>query len=81
MVQMGMIKTIMDFLYKPDLSITRLLVMLLVNLTQLDDGITSLLQVISLILCKCQLISNAFVFFFSNLKEFHLLGNHNLLYS
>ncbi|XP_044494549.1 protein HGH1 homolog [Mangifera indica] len=44
MVQMGMIKTIMDFLYKPDLSITRLLVMLLVNLTQLDDGITSLLQ-------------------------------------
>lgn len=45
MVQMGMIKTAMDLLYKPDSSITRLLVMLLVNLTQLDYGISSLLQV------------------------------------
>ncbi|KAL5759538.1 hypothetical protein ACOSQ2_018376 [Xanthoceras sorbifolium] len=44
MVEMGMIKTIMDLLYKPDSSITRLLVMLLVNLTQLDQGISSLLQ-------------------------------------
>ncbi|XP_031276972.1 protein HGH1 homolog isoform X2 [Pistacia vera] len=44
MVQMGMIKTVMDLLYKPDSSITRLLVMLLVNLTQLDDGISSFLQ-------------------------------------
>lgn len=47
MVQMGMIKTTMDLLYKPDSSITRLLVMLLVNLTQLDYGISSLLQVLS----------------------------------
>ncbi|XP_010527895.1 PREDICTED: protein HGH1 homolog [Tarenaya hassleriana] len=45
MVQMGMIKVAMDLLYKPDSSITRLLVMLLVNLTQLDDGISSLLQI------------------------------------
>ncbi|KAH9709519.1 protein HGH1-like [Citrus sinensis] len=45
MVQMGMIKTAIDLLYKPDSSITRLLVMLLVNLTQLDYGISSLLQV------------------------------------
>ncbi|KAJ4711335.1 ARM repeat superfamily protein [Melia azedarach] len=44
MVRMGMIKTAMDLLYKPDSTITRLLVMLLVNLTQLDDGISSLLQ-------------------------------------
>lgn len=44
---MGMIKTAMDLLYKPDSSITRLLVMLLVNLTQLDYGISSLLQVLS----------------------------------
>lgn len=46
MVEMGMIKTAMDVLYKPDSSITRLLVMLLVNLTQLDSGIVSLLQVL-----------------------------------
>lgn len=45
MVQMGMIKTAMDLLYRPDSSITRLLVMLLVNLTQLDSGISSLLQI------------------------------------
>lgn len=46
MVEMGMIKTAMDVLYKPDSSVTRLLVMLLVNLTQLDSGIVSLLQVL-----------------------------------
>ncbi|XVF85938.1 hypothetical protein PTKIN_Ptkin17bG0157900 [Pterospermum kingtungense] len=45
MVQMGMIKVAMDLLSKPGSSITRLLVMLLVNLTQLDDGISSLLQI------------------------------------
>lgn len=44
MVEMGMIKTAMDMLYKPESSIRQLLVMLLVNLTQLDAGITSLLQ-------------------------------------
>ncbi|KAL0296907.1 UNVERIFIED_CONTAM: protein HGH1 [Sesamum radiatum] len=44
MVEMGMIKTIMDILYKQDCDITHLLVMLLVNLTQLDVGIESLLQ-------------------------------------
>jgi hypothetical protein len=47
MVEIGMIKMAMEILYKPDSSITRLLVMLLVNLTQLDDGIASLLQVCS----------------------------------
>lgn len=45
MVEMGMTKTAMDMLYKPESSIRQLLVMLLVNLTQLDAGITSLLQV------------------------------------
>lgn len=45
MVEMGMIKTAMEVLYKPDSSIARLLVMLLVNLTQLDSGIVSLLQI------------------------------------
>ncbi|XP_021299722.1 protein HGH1 homolog isoform X2 [Herrania umbratica] len=45
MVEMGLVKTAMDLLYKPGSSITRLLVMLLVNLTQLDDGISSLLQI------------------------------------
>ncbi|KAA8529436.1 hypothetical protein F0562_033765 [Nyssa sinensis] len=44
MVAMGMVKTIMDILYKQESGITRLLVMLLVNLTQLDAGIDSLLQ-------------------------------------
>ncbi|EXB43459.1 hypothetical protein L484_006521 [Morus notabilis] len=44
MVEMGMTKTAMDMLYKPESSIRQLLVMLLVNLTQLDAGITSLLQ-------------------------------------
>ncbi|KAJ0095721.1 hypothetical protein Patl1_15906 [Pistacia atlantica] len=55
MVQMGMTKTVMDLLYKPDSSITQLLVMLLVNLTQLDDGISSLLQVLSFILFKLRI--------------------------
>ncbi|KAG5224745.1 protein HGH [Salix suchowensis] len=45
MVEMGMIQTAMDVLYKPDSSITLLLVMLLVNLTQLDSGIVSLFQI------------------------------------
>ncbi|KAL5553827.1 hypothetical protein UlMin_041228 [Ulmus minor] len=44
MVEMEMIKSAMDILYKPDCSIGGLLVMLLVNLTQWDAGITSLLQ-------------------------------------
>jgi hypothetical protein len=45
MIQMGLIKVAMDMLYKPESCITRLLVMLLVNLTQLDDGVSSLLQI------------------------------------
>ncbi|CAI0448099.1 unnamed protein product [Linum tenue] len=44
MVDMGMIKTAIDLLYKPNSTLTRLLVMLLVNLTQSDAGISSLLQ-------------------------------------
>ncbi|KAJ4973392.1 hypothetical protein NE237_006566 [Protea cynaroides] len=44
MVAIGMIKTTMEMLYKQDSGITRLLVMLLVNLTQLDAGIVCLLQ-------------------------------------
>eukprot|EP00262_Sarcandra_glabra_P021097 TRINITY_DN8715_c0_g1_i1.p1 TRINITY_DN8715_c0_g1~~TRINITY_DN8715_c0_g1_i1.p1 ORF type:complete len:337 (+),score=73.97 TRINITY_DN8715_c0_g1_i1:51-1061(+) len=45
MVAIGMIKTAMEMLYKQDCGITRLLIMLLVNLTQLDTGVTSLLQI------------------------------------
>ncbi|KAK6931222.1 Protein HGH1 N-terminal [Dillenia turbinata] len=44
MIAMGMITKVMDILYNPNSSISRLLVMLLVNLTQLDAGISSLLQ-------------------------------------
>ncbi|GKU99474.1 hypothetical protein SLEP1_g12324 [Rubroshorea leprosula] len=44
MVETGMIKMAMDLLYKPDSCITQLLVMLLVNLTQLNAGISSLIQ-------------------------------------
>lgn len=44
MVSMGMISTTMGVLYKQEAGITRLLVMFLVNLTQLDAGIDSLLQ-------------------------------------
>lgn len=44
MVSMGMISMTMDVLYKQETGITRLLVMFLVNLTQLDAGIDSLLQ-------------------------------------
>ncbi|GLT27673.1 hypothetical protein SLA2020_026540 [Shorea laevis] len=44
MVETGMIKMAMDLLYKPDSCITQLLVMLLVNLTRLDAGISSLIQ-------------------------------------
>ncbi|KAL6505604.1 hypothetical protein OROHE_022983 [Orobanche hederae] len=44
MVKMGIIKMVMDILYNQDCDITHLLVMLLVNLTQLDVGIESLLQ-------------------------------------
>ncbi|RWR78395.1 hypothetical protein CKAN_00692200 [Cinnamomum micranthum f. kanehirae] len=44
MVRVGMVKTAMEFLYKQDSGIRRLLVMLLLNLTQSDAGIASLLQ-------------------------------------
>lgn len=45
MIEIEMIKVSMEMLYKPESSIRQLLVMLLVNLTQLDSGIASLLQV------------------------------------
>lgn len=45
MISLGMVKKAMELLYKPESAIRRLLVMLLVNLTQLDAGIASLLQV------------------------------------
>lgn len=45
MVRMRLVETAMDVLYKPECCIIRLLVMLLVNLTQLDSGTASLLQV------------------------------------
>ncbi|KAK7348731.1 hypothetical protein VNO80_23375 [Phaseolus coccineus] len=44
MVQLGLVKTTMDVLYKPECGIAQLLVMLLVNLTQLDAGAASVLQ-------------------------------------
>ena len=45
MVDTGVVETEMQILYKENCEITGLLVMLLVNLTQLDAGIDSLLQV------------------------------------
>lgn len=45
MVDMGMINLAMDLLFKSEPNISRLLVMLLVNLTQLESGTASLLQV------------------------------------
>lgn len=45
MISTGMVKKAMDLLYKPEYAVRHLLVMLLVNLTQLDAGIASLLQV------------------------------------
>lgn len=45
MIEMGVIKVTMDMLYKQGCDITGLLVMLLVNLTQLEAGVESLLQV------------------------------------
>ncbi|XP_021997250.1 protein HGH1 homolog isoform X1 [Helianthus annuus] len=45
MVEMGLIKITMDVLYKQGCEIVGPLVMLLVNLTQLDAGVESLLQV------------------------------------
>lgn len=44
MIEMGMVRIAMDMLYKSDSDSRGLLVMLLVNLTQLDAGIDSLLQ-------------------------------------
>ncbi|XP_055810083.1 uncharacterized protein LOC129880178 [Solanum dulcamara] len=44
MVDMHMVRTSMETLFKQDCEITSLLIMLLVNLTQLDAGIDSLLQ-------------------------------------
>ncbi|XP_071934783.1 uncharacterized protein [Coffea arabica] len=44
MVDTGVVETAMQILYKENCEITGLLVMLLVNLTQLDAGIDSLLQ-------------------------------------
>lgn len=48
MVDLDMVKTAVEILFKQGCDITELLVMLLVNLTQLDAGIESLLQVIPL---------------------------------
>lgn len=48
MVDLDMVKTAAEILFKQGCDITELLVMLLVNLTQLDAGIESLLQVIPL---------------------------------
>ncbi|BAT74524.1 uncharacterized protein HKW66_Vig0001810 [Vigna angularis] len=45
MVRLGIVKTTMDVLYKPECGIAQLLVMLLVNLTQLDAGVTAVLQI------------------------------------
>ncbi|PWA70067.1 ARM repeat superfamily protein [Artemisia annua] len=45
MIEMGVINVTMDMLYKQGCDIIGLLVMLLVNLTQLDAGVESLLQV------------------------------------
>lgn len=47
MVEMGMVKMVMEVLYKKDCEIIHFLVMLLVNLTQLDAGVDSLIKVIS----------------------------------
>lgn len=44
MVDLNMVKTAVDILFKQGCDITELLVMLLVNLTQFDSGIESLLQ-------------------------------------
>lgn len=41
----------MDILYKPESSISKLMVMLLVNLTRLEAGTSSLLQVCFALLC------------------------------
>ncbi|XP_014510634.1 protein HGH1 homolog [Vigna radiata var. radiata] len=45
MVRLGLVKTTMDVLYKPECGIAQLLVMLLVNLTQLDAGAIAVLQI------------------------------------
>ncbi|KAI3817399.1 hypothetical protein L1987_11189 [Smallanthus sonchifolius] len=45
MIEIGLIKTTMDILYNKGYDITGLLVMFLVNLTQLDVGVESVLQV------------------------------------
>lgn len=45
MVKLKLVERTMDVLYKPECCVTRLLVMLLVNLTQLDAGTDSLLQI------------------------------------
>lgn len=45
MIEIGIVKVTMDILYKQGCDIVGLLVMLLVNLTQLDSGVESLLQV------------------------------------
>lgn len=65
MVEKGMVQMAMDLLYKPDSSITQLLVMLLVNLTQLDAGIKSLLQVNSSGSCYIYIYTNIISFYLS----------------
>ena len=46
MIETDIIKVTMDLLYKPGCELTELLVMLLVNLTKVNTGVESLLQVI-----------------------------------
>lgn len=69
MVKLKLVETTMDVLYKPECCVTRLLVMLLVNLTQLDAGTDSLLQV-----CFCFLYT-----FESNLdRSFNSIGKYKM---
>lgn len=64
MVEMHMVRTSMETLYKQDCEITSLLIMLLVNLTQLDAGIDFLLQVNSHLFFFSTEALNAFLFLY-----------------
>lgn len=64
MVEMHMVRTSMETLYKQDCEITSLLIMLLVNLTQLDAGIDSLLQVNLILFFSHQRFKCLFIFLF-----------------
>lgn len=77
MVKGGMVRGAMELLYKQGCCITKLLIMLLVNLTHTEAGIASLLQVIWFIIISV-LFTEAFYLFLYHVSSTFCFRNLSL---